>query len=380
MPLAWSHAFSATSLGGSVRRDHRRRGDHDDGPARIGGIRGERDERLRRHADRATAPRHPARDGRAGRWIGIGQRHRRRALAGAGHRGRRRAQPHGHRPRRYRLLDRVAPHQRSPRGVEPERRRVAIDGPRRDPEPRDRPGRCRRCGRRVQQCRGQRHRRPARVLHGGRHRHRRPVPATGRAHAGARHPQRQHVPGRRGPELHRAGGGGRQRRRRQPHGRHRVSRLLAGVPAGWRSAGDLEPQLACRLPVRRGQPGHRHRRSGRWHHDLLRSRRRPDHRRGRDVHGERGTGRHRRALRADDLTDAHRRHPRSRAQPARRHHACAAGLDLRGARGREPGDRATRRRCRRAQRHERRHARCPASSAWAPPAPWRPVRSRPRRR
>ena len=80
-------------------------------------------------------------------------------------------------------------------------------------------------------------------------------------HPRARHPQRQHVQGGRGPQLRRAGRGGRQRRRRQPHRGHRGARLLAGVPAGRRPAVHLQPELADRLPGRRGQPGDRHRRS-----------------------------------------------------------------------------------------------------------------------
>ena len=138
-------------------------------------------------------------DGPAGRWVAVGERHRHRAAAGAGHGGGRRAQPHGHGPRRHRLLDRVAAHQPAARSVEPQRRRAAVARPGRDPEPRDRPGRCRRRGRRVQQRRRQCHRRPPRVLHRCRHRHGRPVPAARRADPGARHPQRQHLPRRRDP-------------------------------------------------------------------------------------------------------------------------------------------------------------------------------------
>ena len=58
--------------------------------------------------------------------------------------------------------------------------------------------------------------------------------------------------------------------------------------------------------------------AGRWHHDLLRGGRRSAHRPRRHLHRTRGAGRHERAVRADDLADAHRRHPGARTQPARR--------------------------------------------------------------
>ncbi len=101
------------------------------------------------------------------------------------------------------------------------------------------------------------------------------------------------------------------------------------------------------------QPGHRHRRC-RWRDQhLLRAGRRPDHRPRRHLHGRRRTAELGRPVRADHVADTDRRHPRPVAQPARRHAASRAGVELRGSRFQQPGDRAVGRLGGRAECHER---------------------------